>query len=153
MIRVLVADDQAAVSDGFAALSSMTPAQISVAADVEHPRGGEVELTAQVTNIGSTVALMVHLQVYDTSTGKRILPATFSENYLNLVPGESARTHVRLTKAASQGAGALGIRVDGWEIDQSASRLSGHAVKVSFNERALDTNPPKITFNPVPPVR
>jgi mannosylglycoprotein endo-beta-mannosidase len=135
-------------SDGFAALSSMTPAQISVAADVEHPPGGEIELTAQVTNIGSTVALMVHLQVYDTSTGKRILPATFSENYLNLVPGESSQTHVRLTKAASQGAGAIGIRVDGWAIDQSASRLSGHAVKVSFNERALDTNPPNITFNP-----
>jgi hypothetical protein len=128
----------------------MTPAQISVEADVEHPPGGEIELTAQVANIGSTVALMVHLQVYDISTGTRILPATFSENYLNLVPGESTQTRVRLSKAASQGAGAIGIRVDAWAIDQSASRLSGRAVKVSFNERALDTNPPSMTFNPGP---
>lgn len=137
-------------SDGFAALSSMTPARISVVAGVEHQPGGDVELTAQVTNTGSTVALMVHLQVYDTSTGERILPATFSENYLNLVPGESSQATVRLAKAASPGAGAIGVRVDGWAIDQSASRLSGHAVTVSFNERALDTNPPTITFNPGP---
>jgi mannosylglycoprotein endo-beta-mannosidase len=142
--------EQPGTSNGFAALSSMTPAQISVAADAAHQPGGDIELTAQVTNIGSTVALMVHLQVFDTSTGQRILPATFSENYLNLVPGESAQTQVQLTTAAVQGAGAIGIRVDGWAIDQSASRLSGHAVTVSFNERALDTDPPSITFNPGP---
>jgi len=145
--------EQPGTSNQFAALSSMTPAQISVSADVGHPPGGEVELSATVTNTGSTVALMVHLQVYDVSTGERILPATFSDNYLNLVPGESTQTQVRLSKAASQRAGPIGIRVDGWAIDQSASQLSGHAVKVTFNERALDTNPPTITFNPGPRAR
>jgi mannosylglycoprotein endo-beta-mannosidase len=136
-------------SNGFSELNSLTPAKISVTADVTHSSGGETELTVQVKNIGPTVALQVHLQVYDTKTGDRILPGRFSDNYFNLVPGESSQAQVQLT-SAPHGAGAIGVRVDGWAINQSASHLSGRGVKVSFNERALDTNPPKITFTPGP---
>jgi beta-mannosidase len=91
------------------------------------------------------VALMLHLQVYNTRTGERVLPATFSDNYLNLAGGESGTTRVRLGDPAH--AGEIGVRVDGWKIDQRASRLRGRGVAVSFNQAALSTRPPTKTFS------
>ncbi len=131
---------------GFAALDSMAPARISVSADAGSD-GDDVVVTAQVRNTGDAMALMVHLQVYDTDTNERILPATFSDNYLNLVPGDATRVQVRLTGLTARRRGSLGVRVDGWRVDQSRSRLRGRGVAVTFNRPALATDPARITFN------
>ncbi|MGW0086371.1 discoidin domain-containing protein [Streptomyces sp. NPDC003393] len=47
------------------------------------------ELTAEVTNRGSSVAAMVRLSLVDSGSGQRILPAEYGDNYLWLLPGES----------------------------------------------------------------
>jgi beta-mannosidase len=92
------------------------------------------------------MALMLHLQVYDARTGERILPATFSDNYLNLAGGESSTAVVQLSDEQTRHAQDIGVRIDGWKIDQHASRLRGHGVAVTFNQPALSTKPPTKTF-------
>ena len=137
-------------SDGFAALNLMRPARISVIANAKRQRDGSMVITAQVKNTGTSVALMVHLQAHDTRTGERILPATFTENYLNLVPGEAVDTSVQLTEDVLPNSGSVGVRIDGWAIDESGSRLRGTGVQVAFNARAQDTDPATTTFNVAP---
>ncbi|MGQ4513055.1 glycosyl hydrolase 2 galactose-binding domain-containing protein [Streptomyces sp. DW26H14] len=130
---------------GFLSLDDMAPAAVSVVADAKHGRDG-LELAVEVENTGRAAALMVHLQVYDTRTGERVLPATFDDNYLNLVGGESSTVRVLLTAEQVRDHRDIGVRVDGWKIDQRASRLRGHGVAVTFNQAALSTHPPTKTF-------
>ncbi|WP_326835414.1 sugar-binding domain-containing protein [Amycolatopsis rhabdoformis] len=130
---------------GFASLDTVPAATVSVTADARRGHDG-LDLTAKVSNTGHAVALMLHLQVYDTRTGERVLPATFSDNYLNLTGGESATVRVQLTADQSRRHPNLGVRLDGWKLDQRASRLRGQGVAVTFNQAALDTHPAQITF-------
>ncbi|MBB4689051.1 glycoside hydrolase family 2 protein [Amycolatopsis jiangsuensis] len=123
---------------GFAGLDEIDPAAISAVASVRRGR----EVAVDVANIGESMALMLHLQLYDTRTGERVLPATFSDNYLNLAPGESRTVRVPLEARI----GSVGVRIDGWKLDQRASRLRGHGVAVTFNQDALSTDPPEPTF-------
>jgi beta-mannosidase len=131
---------------GFASLDNAPPAAVSVVADAQRGRDG-LELTVEVENIGHAMALMLHLQVYDTHTGERILPATFSDNYLNLAGGESSTTRVQLNNEQIRHHQDIGVRIDGWKIDQNASRLRGHGVAATFNQAALSTHPPTKTFD------
>ncbi|ATY12677.1 beta-galactosidase [Amycolatopsis sp. AA4] len=126
---------------GFGGLDGMSPAAVSVIAGVSRD-GVEVD----VRNVGESVALMVHLQVYDTRTGERVLPAVFSDNYLNLVGGEMASVRVRLGAEQVARHPEVGVRVDGWKVDQRASRLRGRGVEVTFNREALDVSPAVPTF-------
>ncbi|GAA3547457.1 hypothetical protein GCM10022222_33840 [Amycolatopsis ultiminotia] len=145
LVRTFSWVENPARPNGFTSLDDAAPAAVSVAATAQHGRD-DLELTAEVTNIGRAVALTVHLQVYDTQTGERVLPATFSDNYLNLAAGESSTVRVRLSGEQARQTGNLGIRIDGWKIDQPASRLHGRGVAVTFNQPALATHPTTKTF-------
>ncbi|MET9258777.1 glycoside hydrolase family 2 TIM barrel-domain containing protein [Amycolatopsis sp. NPDC004079] len=130
---------------GFAGLDEMPAAAVSVIAGVSRgPDGAEVAV--DVRNVGESMALMVHLQVYDVRTGERVLPATFSDNYLNLVAGEATTVRVALDSEQARQHPKLGVRIDGWKIDQRASRLRGRGAAVTFNNQALDTHPAVPTF-------
>ncbi|WP_406633454.1 glycosyl hydrolase 2 galactose-binding domain-containing protein [Amycolatopsis sp. WGS_07] len=124
---------------GFAGLDRMAGAAVSVAGRVE----GE-EVVVEVRNVGRVVALMVHLQVYDPRTGERVLPGVFSDNYLNLVGGEAVSVRVRVGREFVRR--GVGVRVDGWRIDQEGSRLRGDGVAVTFNREALGVWPGVSTF-------
>ncbi|MGW7536559.1 glycosyl hydrolase 2 galactose-binding domain-containing protein [Amycolatopsis sp. NPDC054798] len=130
---------------GFSALDEMPAAAVSVLAGAKRGRDG-LEVAVDVRNLGESVALMLHLQVYDTRTGERVLPATFSDNYLNLTGGETASVRVRLDAEQARRHPEVGVRVDGWKVDRRASRLRGRGVAVTFNEEALDVRPEVRTF-------
>ncbi|WP_101440451.1 glycoside hydrolase family 2 protein [Amycolatopsis echigonensis] len=130
---------------GFAGLDGMPAAAVSVIAGVSREPDG-LEVAVDVRNIGKSVALMLHLQVYDVRTGERVLPATFSDNYLNLIGGEAATVRVRLDGEQVRRHPEVGVRIDGWKIDQRASRLRGRGVAVTFNQEALATRPAVSTF-------
>lgn len=127
-------------------LDQIAPSALSINASAEDGEDDAVTLSAVVENTGSSVALMVHLQVFDTRTGARVLPAFFSNNYLNLLPRQKAEVKVEIPKVAQDLRSRLGIRVDGWKIDQTGSRLNGDGVEVVFNTNALATNPAQKTF-------
>lgn len=130
----------------YKALDQIAASAVSVNASIEDKGQQTVELSAVVENTGNSVALMIHLQAYDTATGARLLPAFFSSNYLNLLPGQKVEVTAEIPGVSKELRSRLGIRVDGWKIDQSNSRLSGDGVEVIFNANALATNPAQKTF-------
>ncbi len=52
---------------------------------------GDGECT--VSNVGDTTAYLIRLKLVD-GAGEQILPVTYSENYFNLLPGESRRVSI-----------------------------------------------------------
>ncbi|HVC46308.1 MAG TPA: LamG-like jellyroll fold domain-containing protein [Terracidiphilus sp.] len=92
-------------------LDGLAEAKLSAFASVA-PSGSERKATVKIENPGSTPALMVKLTLKDAATGKRILPAYYSENYVSLLPGE-ART-ITIAFPAGESKPAIGLR--GWNL-------------------------------------
>jgi hypothetical protein len=82
-------------------------ASTSVASD-----SGERKITVKIKNSGTTPALMIKLTLKDATTGKRILPAYYSENYVSLLPGEERAITVNFPAGAAKP--AIGLR--GWNL-------------------------------------
>jgi hypothetical protein len=49
---------------------------------------GEQKAIVTLANSGAAPAVLVKLTLLDAATGRRILPAYYSENYLSLLSGE-----------------------------------------------------------------
>jgi hypothetical protein len=61
--------------------------EVPVSATVHGARGNELAVTLR--NDGDAVAAMVVLSLRDRRSGQRVLPTTYSDNYLWLLPGET----------------------------------------------------------------
>jgi hypothetical protein len=70
------------------ALNSMGGTRLSLSVGSARPAGDQQTATLTVTNRGHAVAPMVRLSVRGR-LGGRILPATYGDNYVWLLPGES----------------------------------------------------------------
>jgi exo-1,4-beta-D-glucosaminidase len=74
-----------------------------------------------LTNTGKTVAFQLHLRALKGRTGDDILPVIFSDNYIELAPGET-RT-LRVTYAAKYAEGATPyFLLAGWNLDTNNSK-------------------------------
>ena len=95
------------------ALNQLPPVKPGVA--VRFSRAAE-EVTATVTldNPGSQTALMTHLILRDAATGKRILPAYYSDNYVSLLPGE--KRVITITCNAKDATPAMKVSLEGWNV-------------------------------------
>jgi hypothetical protein len=71
--------------DQFLSFAAAKKPALAVAVTPDGKRGARV----RVTQTGSGVAGAVRLHLADAKTGKRILPAIFSDGWFNLLPGES----------------------------------------------------------------
>ena len=81
-----------------------TLAAPTVASQTKAVRDGERWLlTTELRNGGNTPALMIRLQAVRAQSRDRILPAIFSDNYLALLPGESATITTELRHADTRG--------------------------------------------------
>ncbi len=81
-----------------------------------HDADGRLLLDVTLHNPGTTMALMAHLQLQRKSSGERVLPVFYSDNYISLAPGES-RT-VTVDAAAADLTGDIPVVVlDGWNVD------------------------------------
>jgi hypothetical protein len=81
-------------------------------------------------NPGTQVALMTHLQLRRKSSGERVLPVYYSDNYLSLVPNESRTITIEAATADLKGEAAV-VLVDGWNVGVRASSAAG--VEVELN--------------------
>ncbi len=83
------------VQDDFRALRELPKVAIDVSTHVERS-GDHWLLTTMLHNTGRVPALMVRLKAVRETTGDRILPALYSDNYISLMPGEqrTIRTEV-----------------------------------------------------------
>ncbi|WP_083852398.1 glycosyl hydrolase 2 galactose-binding domain-containing protein [Pseudoxanthomonas sp. GW2] len=83
-----------------------------VALQVEAKRG-DGQLTLQVRNPSSTPVLGAKLTLVDAG-GARILPAYYSDNYLNLAPGQARG--IRIELPADAPLDGASVRVRGWNV-------------------------------------
>jgi len=92
-------------------LNGLAPVKLDASATVAGA-GAERKVAVQIKNSGSVPALMIKLVLKDASSGERILPAYYSENYVSLLPGEERTVNVEFP--AGQSKAAIGLR--GWNI-------------------------------------
>jgi hypothetical protein len=91
--------------------------QVPVTSSVRGSGSGN-QLTVTLTNDGHAVAAMVVLSLRDRSSGQRILPTLYSENYLWLLPGETR--DVTLSWRASLEHFAPQVLVNGYNLPRQA---------------------------------
>jgi hypothetical protein len=95
-----------------------------------HDANGRVLLDVTLTNPGETMALMAHLQLRRKSSGERVLPVFYSDNYISLAPGESRTVTIDASEADLKGDTPM-VVLDGWNVD---------VAPVTNADSALETN-------------
>ena len=97
-------------------LSAMATAKLTTAARLQQD-GNETVVELQLTNSGTVAVLETKATLKDTSTGQRILPAYYSDNYVSLLPGESQIVTIRYPAIAGGHAPLIALR--GWNLAES----------------------------------
>jgi hypothetical protein len=77
---------------------------------------GRLGLIVTLKNPSHSMALMAHLQLRRKTTGDRVLPVFYSDNYISLAPGETRTVTLDAALADLKGDTPL-VVVDGWNID------------------------------------
>ena len=78
----------------------------------------------QLTNPGSTVALMTKLTLIDAADDTRILPAYFSDNYVSLLPGETREVTVEYPASSASIHGEAAIAIRGWNVTAAKTAVA-----------------------------
>jgi hypothetical protein len=81
-----------------------------------HDSGDHLGLEVTLKNSDFAFALMAHLQLRRKSSGDRVLPVFYSDNYIWLAPGESRTITIDAASADLKGDLPL-VVVDGWNVD------------------------------------
>ena len=101
-------------------LNALAEAKLAASASLSSESGGR-KVTVELTNGGSTPALMIKLTLKDATTGERILPANYSENYLSLLPGETRSVVISFSGGSVKP--SVGLR--GWNLKTEDIHVSG----------------------------
>jgi Glycosyl hydrolase 2 galactose-binding domain-like/Exo-beta-D-glucosaminidase Ig-fold domain/Concanavalin A-like lectin/glucanases superfamily/Glycosyl hydrolases family 2/Glycosyl hydrolases family 2, TIM barrel domain len=88
------------------------PAATLTATAAATPSNVERAVTINLTNTGSVAAIMIKLTLTDAATGRRILPAYYSDDYISLLPGETRAVAVDFPAGDTKP--AIGLR--GWNL-------------------------------------
>ncbi len=96
-----------------------------------HDSQGKLVLTVELTNRSKQVALMTHLQLR-TSSGERVLPVYYDDNYISLSPGEERNVNIEADAAALKG-GTPVVAVDGWNVAVTPSNTAEGAIVLNTN--------------------
>ncbi|BBJ99709.1 hypothetical protein Xcc3_10170 [Xanthomonas campestris pv. campestris] len=100
-------------------LDALAPVPLELTTQLQ--AGDAPVLSATVRNPSQHVALGAKLTLVDAQ-GQRILPAYYSDNYLNLAPGESRTVEIRGPAEASLRAARVQLR--GWNLAPSSGTAS-----------------------------
>jgi Exo-beta-D-glucosaminidase Ig-fold domain/Glycosyl hydrolases family 2/Glycosyl hydrolases family 2, sugar binding domain/Glycosyl hydrolases family 2, TIM barrel domain len=95
-------------------------------------------LTVTVHNPTTSIALMAHLQLR-RSSGERVLPVFYSDNYLSLVPNESRTITIEAAAKDFNGQDAL-VVFDGWNTTVEPASFAGVSVAPNL-EAESDRSP------------
>jgi hypothetical protein len=81
-----------------------------------HDTNDRLGLEVTMKNPGHSLALMAHLQLRRKTSGDRVLPVFYSDNYIWLAPGESRTITIDAALADLKGETPL-VVLDGWNVD------------------------------------
>ncbi|MEI6862084.1 MAG: sugar-binding domain-containing protein [Verrucomicrobiota bacterium] len=128
------------VPDDFTALNTIPDVMLELKIS-RHDAGGRVLLDVTLSNPTKNVAVMAHLQLRNQRTNARVLPVTYNDNYVSLLPGES---RVITIEAAAKDLGADPplVVLDGWNVTTKAQAFTaGGRSSIAPNTPALVTRP------------
>jgi len=135
---------QNVAQDDFTGLAALPTATLDITA-TSRTEGANTLLTVTLRNPTRTVALMTHLQLHQKSTGNRVLPVFYSDNYISLVPGESRE--LTIEAATKDISGEPSILVDGYNI---AVNPVSTPISIGLNENAQPGHWPASNLVPNP---
>jgi len=108
---------------------------------VRHDAAGECRLSVNLSNPTRNVAVMAHVQLRNQRTGRRVLPVTYSENYVSLLPGESRTIAIEAALEDLGGARPL-VVVDGWNVTVKALDFpNAGGARIATNDNAHVSRP------------
>ena len=87
-------------------------------------RDGKAFVGLELSNPSKSVALMAHLQLRRKASGRRVLPTTYSDNYISLLPGESKRLLAICDEAQLEGEEPY-VTIDGWNATVAKGDIVG----------------------------
>jgi len=102
--------------------------------------GGRCLLDVTVRNPTDQIALMAHLQLRRESSGERVLPVFYSDNYISLVPKESKVITLEAASTDLKGDKPL-VVFDGWNID--VTPIESSECDVALNKNAQVASSPE----------
>jgi hypothetical protein len=83
--------------------------------------GQEQVVRLRIANRGKAPALSTKLTLVD-ARGTRILPAIYSDNYIDLLPGETRDVEIHAPTLS----GSALVKVRGWNVEPATARARGH---------------------------
>jgi exo-1,4-beta-D-glucosaminidase len=110
---------QAAYAD-YSALQTLGKTTLSLAHVSKHKADSTTHLLT-ITNTGNTVAFQLHLRALKGQSGDDILPVIFSDNYLELAPGERRTIHCTYADRDAEGVAPFFL-VSAWNLDVQGIR-------------------------------
>jgi exo-1,4-beta-D-glucosaminidase len=96
---------------------------------------GENTATVTLANLTNRIAFFVRAEIIAGDKGGEILPITYTDNYLTLMPHES-KTIVATYGAPSKPERATALRIEGYNVDAQTLPLS-HAEKKTGSKPAI----------------
>jgi exo-1,4-beta-D-glucosaminidase len=109
----------------FSALQTIGKSALKVAYRTE--KGSDTTSTAvTITNTGKTVAFQVHLRALKGKDGDDILPVIFSDNYIQLAPGETRVIHCKYADKDAAHAAPYFL-TSAWNLDMAGSKAEKEA--------------------------
>jgi exo-1,4-beta-D-glucosaminidase len=100
----------------YSALGTLGKTKLRVAVSDGLKKGDSTVHEMTITNTGRVVAFQVHLRALKGKTGDDILPVIFSDNYLELAPGEARTIMCSYADRDADGVAAY-FMVEGWNVD------------------------------------
>jgi exo-1,4-beta-D-glucosaminidase len=109
----------------YSALQTIGKTTLAVAA-VSAKRADSSVHTITITNTGKTVAFQVHLRALKGRAGDDILPVIFSDNYVELAPGETRVVTCVYADRDAEG-GVPFFLASGWNLEAEGSKTTANA--------------------------
>lgn len=113
-------------------LAGLPPVKLEAGADRDRTAG---KIAVHLCNASKHLAFQVRLAINDAS-GHEVLPVFWSDNYIELIPGESEIITARYPSWISLGAGAT-LEVSGWNIEPMTIALSSTRAQTAKHDSAL----------------
>jgi hypothetical protein len=112
-------------TDDLTALNQLPMVTLEAKAE-RKDEGGRRLVTITLHNPTANIALMAHVQLR-RSSGERVLPAYYDDNYVSLAPNESRTITVEAALSDFNGEDAL-VVLDGWNVTVASKSFAGISV-------------------------
>jgi hypothetical protein len=120
-------------------LAAMPPQRVRIST-LHSSSADEDHVTVFLENTGEAPALALKLTLVD-HMGVRMLPARYSDNYLNLLPGEARQVHILYPSSL----GARGkVNLRGWNVRPASAKIvlaSGDLVQQNYWQQTQPYTP------------